>query len=325
MVKIPLISLRGRFFSTSLLSFFVLAFAGVFIFYRRRITSIPHADLNSLKVWGTGRVEDYESDAVSLNADDDSPRPIFVVIGGAQRTGSTVVFNALRILMRIRDPNTISSSNRYYDVLVPGTNKLKALKTTGSSILLKIHTDSEYHDFVGSVTNKNFAENVDLLVMTHRDLRSGVLSAYRKFPELTETEESLDEMWVTACRMLVAQRKSVLGMIGPQDSTPIVEIRYENWKNGSNREMLSMVRQLGKSIPWKYTEDDYVRTVDELKRLRGPPRGPVNGPRIDWHFVNLMGRHHVAEGNLSQDIVNSAGRAVEGDPLCNQFLQEQGY
>lgn len=74
------------------------------------------------------------------------PRPIVVVSAGAIRSGSTVLYNALRILMRIRDPNTIfgwrrdlTQTLKTYGTPIPSNmTPANALRSSGTSVLVKV-------------------------------------------------------------------------------------------------------------------------------------------------------------------------------------------
>jgi len=84
-------------------------------------------------------------------------QPIFVVAGGAPRTGSTFIYNILRILMRLRDPNTIAGPEWMLAKLVPENytttpvyDRIQLLRSMGTSVLLKLHTLHQYEVFAGN-------------------------------------------------------------------------------------------------------------------------------------------------------------------------------
>lgn len=256
-----------------------------------------------------------------------SPRPIFVVAGGAPRTGSTFIFNVLRVLMRIRDPNTVASSNWMLAKLVPENKTLEEydrialLRTMGTSILVKVHTAKQYYDFVGPLHPHKFADEVDLLVTGYRDLREETVSAFKMFAK-NRTEWENESKWAQMCQALIRRRNSLITEAG--SSVPVVDVRYEDWKDGGDVAMLSLIRRVGSSLPWYYTEDDYVRTLAEVSRLRVPTGGEV-GKRVEWHVSNLMSPKHISVEKLSEDLVAKGLHAINSEPACSAWLSQKHY
>lgn len=121
------------------------------------------------------------------------PRPLVIISAGGHGSASTFLFNALRILMRIRDPNTISGwyedLERFYqqygrtidrehkhtegsanEVKLRG-NRMLALKSVGS-VLIKIHQVQEWHEFLGYPDGYAKMDGIVNGVFTsHRDVR----------------------------------------------------------------------------------------------------------------------------------------------------------
>lgn len=261
-----------------------------------------------------------------LNADG-VPNPIFVIAGGAPRTGSTFIFNILRVLMRIRDPNTVASSNWMLAKLVPENNtlteydRIALLRTMGTSVLVKVHTKKQYYEFVGPSHGNKFADEVDLLVTGYRDLRDETISAYKMFAK-NRTEYESESKWVEMCQALIRRRNSLIIEAG--DRVRVVDIRYEDWRDGGSRAMLGLIRKLSRSIPWTYTEDDIRRTYAEVLRLRVPAGGET-GKRVDWHVSNLMSPRHISKEHLSQELVEKGVRAVNKDGKCAEWLRDKRY
>lgn len=256
-----------------------------------------------------------------------APRPLFVVAGGAPRTGSTFIFNILRILLRIRDPNTVASSNWMLAKLVPENatvstyDRIALLRTLSTSVLIKVHTAKQYYDFVGPDHKHKFADEIDLLVTGFRDLRDETVSAFKMFAK-NRTEWERPRKWVEMCQALIRRRNS---LISEADSrVPIVDIRYEDWRDGGHQEMMHLVRTLASAIPWRYSDDDLRRTLAESQRLRVPDGGEV-GHRVDWHLSNLMSPRHISEEQLSDDFVQLGIRAVLREPKCKEWLEKKKY
>lgn len=261
-----------------------------------------------------------------LNGNRD-PKPIFVVAGGAPRTGSTFIFNVLRVLMRIRDPNTVASSNWMLAKLVPENRNLEEydrialLRTMGSSILVKVHTAKQYYDFVGPLHKHKFADEVDLLVTGYRDLREETLSAFKMFVS-NRTEWQVESKWSAICQALIRRRNSLIKEAGTV--VPIVDIRYEDWKDGGDAVVLRLVRHLAVNLPWQYSEHDLLSTLAEVKRMRVPAGGEV-GNRIEWHVSNLMSPKHISVELVSEGLIAMGIHAVNNEPICRQWLTEKHY
>lgn len=256
-----------------------------------------------------------------------APKPIFVVAGGAPRTGSTFIFNVLRVLMRIRDPNTVASSNWMLAKLVPENRTLEEfdrialLRTMGTSILVKVHTAKQYYDFVGPLHKHKFANEVDLLVTGYRDLREETVSAFKMFAK-NRAEWEVESKWSDMCQALIRRRNSLIKEA--RAVVPIVDIRYETWKDGGDPTMLKLIHQLAANLPWNYTENDLLSTLAEVKRMRVPTGGEV-GNRVEWHVSNLMSPKHISVENLNEEFVTMGLRAIGNEPTCRQWLMEKHY
>lgn len=253
--------------------------------------------------------------------------PIFVIAGGAPRTGSTFIFNVLRVLMRIRDPNTVASSNWMLAKLVPENatlsefDRIALLRTLGASLLIKLHTAHQYYEFVGPTHSRRFADEVDLLVTSHRDLRHEAVSAFKMFAQNRSAFE-YDTKWSNLCRSLIRKRESLMKEAG--DIVPIIDIRYEDWRDGGDHALMHLIRELATHIPWTYTERDLRLTLTEVKRLR-TPLGGVGDQRIDWHLSNLMSPRHISHETLSKGFIARGIRAVEQEPVCAHWLRTRKY
>lgn len=255
------------------------------------------------------------------------PRPIFVIAGGAPRTGSTLIFNILRILMRIRDPNTVASSNWMLAKLVPENSSLEAydrialLRTMATSILVKVHTAKQYYNFAGPLHRHSFAEQVDLLVTGYRDLREETVSAFKMFAK-NRTEWLEEHKWSEMCRALIRRRNSLITEAGRV--VPVVDVKYEDWNGRGASAMLDLVRILAANMPWYYTEDDYARTLQEIAQLRVPAGGKVDS-RVEWHVSNLMSPKHISKETLRDELVAKGLHAIYNEPVCKSWLADKGY
>lgn len=272
-----------------------------------------------------------ESDAHSRNArfldETGAPHPLFVIAGGAPRTGSTLIFNALRILMRIRDPNTVASSNWMLAKLVPENrtleqyDRIKLLRTLGTSLLVKVHTANQYYQFAGPLHEKKFADEVDLLVTGYRDLREETVSALKMFVR-NRTEWETQGRWTEMCRALIRRRDSLIKEASGR--VPIVDVRYEEWRDAGEQGMWALVKRLAEQLPWAYTDEELRRTVSEVRKMR-VPRGGEIGERVEWHVANLMSPKHISVEHLSEDLIDMGVNAVGNEPTCAQWLVEKRY
>lgn len=255
------------------------------------------------------------------------PRPILVIAGGGARTGSTFIFNILRVLMRIRDPNTVASSNWMLAKLVPENrnltdyDRIALLKSMGTSVLIKVHTAKQYYEFAGPAHRSTFAKEVDLLVTGYRDLRDETVSAYKMFAKNRSEWES-ESKWAEQCQALIRRRNSLINEAGSNVS--VVDIRYESWRNEGSAGILKLIRQLGTRIPWSYTEQDYTNALAEVSRLRVPSGGAPSA-RIDWHISNLMSPRHISTERLNTEFVDMGIRAIMREPKCAAWLTDKGY
>jgi len=136
-------------------------------------------------------------------------RPLLVVAAGGSRSASTWVYNVARILLRVRDPNTVAG---WYEDLAGLTgayaqleagndtyrhvgvaSRLDALRSLDTSVLLKIHLVQEWATLLGgadvsTTTATGGASDADLVPLTelsaaadvvltsHRDVREVVRS-----------------------------------------------------------------------------------------------------------------------------------------------------
>ena len=255
-------------------------------------------------------------------------KPIFVIAGGAPRTGSTFIFNILRVLMRMRDPNTVASSNWMLAKLVPENitenpdfDRIRLLRTLGTSVLVKLHTAQQYYQFVGPNCSTKFADDIDLLVTSHRDLREETVSAFKMFAHNRSLYEE-PEKWAGLCRQLIRKRNSLINEAG--DKVPVVDVRYEDWRSGGVHALAKLVHKMADALPWDYTSEEELAALNEVRRLKVPDGGPVEAT-INWHVANLMSPRHISHEVLSDDFIAKGVRAVEHEPICADWLRMMRY
>ena len=120
------------------------------------------------------------------------PKPLVILIAGSGRSGTTYLFNLLRILLRQRDPNTISGwyedllyATRYASPPVENNGQeyglLDSMRATGTTLLIKVHALGHATSlFTGC--DKDFHSDsclIDHVFLTHRDLAPQVNSLRR--------------------------------------------------------------------------------------------------------------------------------------------------
>ena len=255
-------------------------------------------------------------------------KPIFVVAGGAPRTGSTFIFNILRVLMRMRDPNTVASSNWMLAKLVPENitanpdyDRIRLLRTLGTSVLVKLHTAQQYYRFVGPNCTTKFADDIDLLVTSHRDLREETVSAFKMFAHNRSIYDQ-PEQWAGLCRSLIRKRNSLINEAG--DKVPVVDVRYEDWRSGGDHALAKLVHQMADALPWDYTRQEELAALNEVRRLKVPDGGPTEAT-INWHVANLMSPRHISHEVLSEDFIAMGVKAVQEEPTCAEWLRTMRY
>lgn len=256
-------------------------------------------------------------------------KPIFVVAGGAPRTGSTLIFNILRMLMMLRDPNTVASSNWMFAKLVPENHtqehfdRIELLKSMSTSILVKVHTRKQWYEFVGDQHTNKFNQDVDLLVSGFRDLREETASALRMF-EKNHTKWFEDQTWSNMCQMLIRRRNSLIEEAQP--NTKVVDIKYEDWKN-SNVGLYTLIKQLSAHIQWHYTEQQLKQVYQQVQRLHVSSQHQHDKlNHVEWHLTNLMSPRHISDGQEMDDqLIQNGIKQVEQQPICNQWLRQKNY
>eukprot|EP00562_Extubocellulus_spinifer_P003961 CAMPEP_0178527444 /NCGR_PEP_ID=MMETSP0696-20121128/31268_1 /TAXON_ID=265572 /ORGANISM="Extubocellulus spinifer, Strain CCMP396" /LENGTH=378 /DNA_ID=CAMNT_0020159023 /DNA_START=78 /DNA_END=1211 /DNA_ORIENTATION=- len=124
-------------------------------------------------------------------------KPLIALVAGGSRSGTTYLYNLIRIVLRQRDPNTISGwyedlayATRYASPNPPSMNNnnfrpglLDAYNSTGTTVLVKVHTLAHATRlFTGCDGPRDFQSGhcpVDLIFLTHRDLGPQVNSLRR--------------------------------------------------------------------------------------------------------------------------------------------------
>lgn len=263
------------------------------------------------------------------------PRPLVVVAAGLPRTGSTWVYNVLRILMRQRDPNTVAGwyadlqniwrnhkTHRYDNMKV---SWLEAYRSLGTSLLIKMHGPSPFRGFSRGLS---LGEGADLTVLTHRDLRSEVRSwVYQNFNasvhagRVDDTPFGDSAQWVRVAHKILAERNSTLNSIAHGNA---LDIRYEDWSGQGPDAQLAVVRQIADKLDWHFDDDQLRDAILEAARIHPPDDGAV----LMYNPVSKLHPGHTridANDPTFQNALRNGFRAIEQDGTTAEFLKSQGY
>ncbi|KAI0565588.1 P-loop containing nucleoside triphosphate hydrolase [Gracilaria domingensis] len=263
------------------------------------------------------------------------PKPLVIVAAGLPRTGSTWVYNVLRILARIRDPNSVAGW--YADLINIWKNHktgrydhmkeswLTAYKSLNTSVVIKMHGPGPFKLFSHGLPLEKAA---DLTVITHRDLRTEVRSwVYQNWNssihsgEIDSTPFGDPSQWVRVAHHILDERKSTLKSIG---SGRFLDIRYEDWNNEALEKQLEIIGQIANELHWDYTKDELMATAIEAARLEPPANGAV----LMYNPVNKLHPGHTRVDATNPKFVHALQngfRAIEQDPDSGQFLQLKNY
>lgn len=263
------------------------------------------------------------------------PRPLVVVAAGLPRTGSTWVYNVLRILLRMRDPNSIAGW--YADLMAIWRNHkthrydnmqeswLEAYQSLGTSLLIKTHGPGAFRSFS---RGRSLGVGADLTVLTHRDLRTEVRSwVYQNWNNSIHTGRIADTpfgdpaQWVRVAQKILHERNSTLNSIGTGN---YIDIRYEDWGQKGSDAQLPIVRALADKLEWTFTDEELRSAILEAKRIFPP----ADGARLMYNPVSKLHPGHTRIDANNPDFVEAlrAGyEAIEQDEITGDFLRSEGY
>lgn len=269
----------------------------------------------------------------SLNTS--SPRPLVVVAAGLPRTGSTWLYNVLRILMRKRDPNTVAGW--YADLISLWKNHktgkyrymnatwLEAYKSLNTSLLLKMHGPGPFKLFS---RGGKLSELADLTVTSHRDLRTEVRSwVYQNWNssihsgDINHTPFGDPRQWVRVARHILNERRATVESIG---MGKYLDIGYEEWMGRGIETQTHVVGRLAAELDWNFTEHELRDVVDETERLQPPAEGAL----LMYNPINKLHPGHTrvdADNPQFQQALERGYQAILNDPMCNEFLKTMKY
>lgn len=300
---------------------------------------------------------------VDSNPENQHPRPLIVVSAGAQRSASTFLYNALRILLRIRDPNTVSGwyvdLKHLYQVYaqkmprngsnvadISAGNPLQAFQSVGS-LLVKIHTVRDWHDFLGGNEIEPEMENVvDAVYTSHRDMRDAVRSIRdmgwgvkvspsemaeadycRRVPRRRRPRQffrredyALDDTWVTVAKTQIVCREVLIEAAG---SKLRLDVNAEDVQSMDERETVALLQEMSRDLDYAYSNAELELAAKELRRLRP---GRCDGGFDVEMSVNPVTHLHKGHVRRGDDEEAKKGRlAIERDEVCRSWLERHLY
>lgn len=254
------------------------------------------------------------------------PQPLVVVAAGLPRSGSTLMFNLLRVMLRQRDPNTVSG---YVTDLKRmgggrGNSSLEAYRALNTTVLVKTHGPVDWERFTGG---RSLASSADLTVLTRRDLRDEARSLIF-MEQISHIRRPLRERpyafedpahWVMVARTFVYARRATFKSVG---RGRFVDVPYEKWNGETERLQIRWVRKLAKAMDWEFSEDEMRAALHETKRLRPPAYGAMPHPVTQLHGNHVTKPiHHPRIENA----VKEGYKAIAKDTLCRMFLRRFRY
>lgn len=263
------------------------------------------------------------------------PEKLVVVAAGLPRTGSTWIFNVLRILVRIRDPNSVAGwyadliniwknhkTHKYDNMKV---SWLEAYKSLNTSIVLKMHGPGPFKHFSHGTS---LGDGADLTVITHRDLRSEVRSwVYQNWNgsihsgDIQKTPFADPAQWLRVAEHILKERKNTLASIGTGN---YLDIRYEEWNDGGLEAQVRVAGEIAAHLKWRFSPEEIRAAAVEAARLEAPADGAV----LMYNPVNKLHPGHTrldASDRAFQAVLQRGYKAIETDAECRKFMHSKGY
>jgi len=311
--------------------------------------------------------EPYSLPVERVCADEERQRPakpLIVLVAGGSRSGTTYLYNLIRILLRQRDPNSISGwyedlayATRYASPNPPsmeefGPGFLDAYKSTGTTVLVKVHTLAHATRlFTGCDGPRDFQSGlcpVDLVFLTHRELGPQVnslrrmgfgrqhylrqLSNPREYcrslraptPRLVDKDWESLETWKTQARAFAMCHLEFISAAGKKLA---LDMGMEKSLASGFEERVNLADAIIQSIPshHEHATMDSFAAVKEADALR-----PLDC--ASWQAVNPIThfhRGHVAPNttdNKEDEMMRSRGyEAIQNDLYLAKWRRAHGY
>lgn len=265
-------------------------------------------------------------------------KPLIVVVAGGHRVGSTHLYNVLRVLMMIRDPNLISGAPVHLEKIIPAGensaaesfNRVKLIRSHGSAII-KSHEMEQFQKFVTPNNgDENFLDGVDLIVLPFRDVRHQINSRARMgWGDLVQNNS---DGWVQAAREEIKLHSvwEIDSINTRADSWKIVkpkvlEVKYEEWTGNQSKSTFDKVQffQQFLKLDNNFTPEELALATVMINRLHPPEcNGGINCK--GWHLTNWMHIRHQEEA-LGKGTSISGGRSLVEDEDTRRWMLKHGY
>lgn len=355
--KLPRMSMR--FIATVLVSLLLLVLILSQFVSRLPDESICETEEASKYAWLCGTTTRVCVD----HSHDSLPRPLVVIAAGGSRASSTWLFNALRILMRIRDPNTVSGWHTdlqgmyesYARNMERGNNtketasRIDAFRSLGS-VLIKLHLVQDWHEFNGGGNaDTQMAPYVDAVFTSHRDLRTvvrsvkdmgwGVLVPSHKLLHadvckrrdlkhkptyLRNGQYKKPSTWVNLAQANVKCRQALFQSAGDKLK---MDLKAEDIRNMDQDAMSNVLQEMGKHLDYSYNRNEIDMAVRELMRLKAPKCDSGFDYEMDLNPVTHLHKGHVRmdKSVMAQAMDRKGMSAIEQDEDLANWLIQHGY
>jgi hypothetical protein len=261
-------------------SFLVVALLGSFLVFQSRQRSVAHQLLPSLPL--------------------PEQNPVFVVVGGAPRSGSTLLYNMARILVRRYDPNIIAGWSF-------NEEELKYWTKQNVSVVIKTH--SYTNKWYSTFANQENLTRTPLLVLAQRD-------PYEEGCSLIHKDGRLDH---GMCQKIVCEEYHLRQHL---EHVYTLDFRRLEQKEIYDEELAFVLTELNNALglPSNNLQDERAiqEVANELSRLR-----PVAFEQ--HHPVTLIHSNHVSPPNKWEICnVNHEMQQLRADPLCQRLATNGG-
>lgn len=289
----------------------------------------------------------------------EAPAPLVVIAAGGSRAGSTWLFNALRILLRVRDPNTVagwhadlSAWHDRYAVRPPnatGEPTARAFQRMGTSVLVKVHLLQDWHQFQATEdAHAKMEQHVDAVFTSYRDVRHVVRSVRdmgwgvdvplrrlthpdfcrKRAPRqrrkaLTAGQYRDKSVWVRQALATIRCREVLLAAAGGKLK---MDIKAEDMRGLGEAATVAVLRDIGTHLDYAYSEGELVGAARELLRLRAPLCN-AGAVAMDLNPITHLHRGHVrVDKSPAAGLVERRGMgAIAADTDCARWLTRHGY
>lgn len=227
-------------------------------------------------------------------------KPDIIGCLGAPRSGSTLTFNLVRLLVDKIDPNSASG---WIDDVVGG-QKLKEIipKMRGHlSVVYKAH-DLDDVDVINAT---------DIFILSHRAPFDAICSIGLMFDNKLLLH---GDSAVRACHWMRCSQKKIYQAIG---NKPAIDMEFDDLAD--DLKLTNVLQKLTTMLQMRRVFIDFDEIVQRVRLLKPPPKDIFQ----IHHPKTLLHEHHVhsAEENRACDGLR---QALMGDPFCSSWEKLRG-